>query len=305
MRAALARYADKGNAALVLVEPTRRPLIVHAGKSHEVKDSAKARYEIGSITKVFTGLLMLQTQELGLSRRNQCAAEILFEHRSPGRVCLRELAAHLSGLPEWPGNFPTGAQGQPFLGYGLKSLLAALAEDTSAPLQRGAYRYSSYGTAVLGAALSRSLGTSYALACKRLVTAPLGLDAGFAPFGAGRSGPRGATAFGCFAPAGGMRMSAQGAASFLQACLAPRRTPLAGALRAAERVRASTGITDQYVATGWHVRIHRRQAVYWHNGRTPRGRSFLGYSLQSRRGVAIFSTFDEDWDDTGFSLLEK
>lgn len=212
----------------------------------------------------------------------------------------------MAGLAKWPGNLRVGPPSQPFRLYRPEQLLEALRQDTAVPLQTGTYRYSTYGISVLGAALGLCVGGSYEAACRQLVIEPLGLDAAFLPASQTRRTETwrlASTRFGSFAPAGGLLLSAEGVATFLAACLVPLATPLAAALGAAETIRAPTGRPGHAVAQGWHVRHTRGRAIYWHNGRTPRGRAFVGYSPHHHRGAAVLAGFDEDWDDLGFALV--
>jgi CubicO group peptidase (beta-lactamase class C family) len=301
----VALHAQRGRLAMAAVSRDRSPQCLHAGSRGEVCCGAQTEFEIGSVTKVFTNLLLLVGDAHGWCRREMCAAEIVLGRKRPATLPLDDLAAHLGGLPEWPSNLEVGPSEQPFCHYRASLLEEALVEDTKTHRVAGGYRYSTYGTAVLGAALARTADSSYPEACRRHVLTPLGLEGRFgleqkdySPAGQ----PAGETFFGCFAPAGGLLLKTGDAVSFISACLDPDRTPLAGALRAAEAIRAPLG-PGWAVAQAWHVKEAASGAIYWHNGRTPQGRSFFGYCPARGLGVAIMSDFDQDWDAAGFGHL--
>lgn len=272
----------------VLADRTQTPAIMSAGDE-------SFRFELGSVTKVFTALLLLRAAQAGCLSEEDCALGLLGVAAKP-RLPVRALAAHASGLPEWPGNYHPG-QNSLFAHYTESALMAALCRDASAIRGDPGYRYSSYGAAVLGAAMARRLGLTYAEACSRFVLQPAGLaSAGFIE-------EPGFTCFGCFAPAGGLVATVADLRKFLGLLLHPPDSDWERCLAKAEGVQLATGFAGTAMALGWHVRLEPGPLVHWHNGRTPRGRAFVAYSRAIGRGVALATNGDEGLDELGFALL--
>lgn len=253
------------------------------------------RFELGSVTKVFTAFLLLRLADAGVTGEEECALTLL-GLPSVNRLPMRALAAHASGLPEWPANFAP-RPGSLFEHYSASELLTALASDAAELGGGPRYEYSSYGMTVLGLALSRRLGMSYAEACARFVLEPAGMH------GAGFPTEPDCTRFGCFAPAGGAAATAADLRALLRVLLCPPDRAWERCLSRAEAVQLPTPIDGMAMALGWHVRVDGPDPVYWHNGRTPRGRAFVAYSRALGRGVALASNGDQQLDELGFALL--
>ncbi len=74
-------------------------------------------FEIGSISKTFTGLILARMVEAGKVRLDEPVRELLpagTVAKPPGEeITLLDLVTHHSGLPRMPDNFPPGRSGQP------------------------------------------------------------------------------------------------------------------------------------------------------------------------------------------------
>lgn len=135
-----------------------------AGVGEEaITPGPETRYELGSITKVFTGMLLadaVERGEVGLGDPLQRWLPEL-EGTPVGEVTLREVATHHGGVPSLPPRL------------GVTGLLAGITNSnvyevsTGALLTdardveltgRGGYRYSNLGVALLGHALARAGG---------------------------------------------------------------------------------------------------------------------------------------------------
>lgn len=282
------RLSPAGAWAVVLADIGQKPAVVGAGDK-------SFRFELGSITKVFTALLLLRAAALGRLREDECALALLGV-KGETRLPVRALAAHASGLPEWPDDFRP-APDSLFAHYTEADLLAALGRDAPTLRADAGYRYSSYGSAILGAAVAKRLGLAYTAACSRLVLEPGGLA------GAGFTAEPGFTRFGCFAPAGGLVASMADLQALLGLLLQPPDAGWESCLARAEEVQLATGVAGMAMALGWHVRLEPGPCIHWHNGRTPRGRAFVGYSRTAKRAVALATNGDVALDELGFSLL--
>src|SRR6478735_2282732 len=137
-------------------------------------------FPIGSITKVFTTLVLADAAANGVVSLDTPLAAILPETPpvGPYPITLRHLASHTSGLPRLPKGLRHQAlrnRADPYRNFSTADLLAALeaARPHPAPGQR--VRYSNFGMALLGEALSRQSGIPYHRLVLERVAGPLGL----------------------------------------------------------------------------------------------------------------------------------
>lgn len=137
-------------------------------------------HQIGSVTKVCTGLLLaLEVVEGALTLETR-VGELLPELTGPiGGVTLGQLVTHTSGLPRLPPGMWRKAFGaaarDPYADLDESALLAAVAGTSPRPTSRP--RYSNLGFGLLGTALTRHRGTTYGALVRDRVTGPLGMTA--------------------------------------------------------------------------------------------------------------------------------
>jgi CubicO group peptidase (beta-lactamase class C family) len=127
------------------------------------------QFEIGSATKVFTALLLLESDRLDKVSRHDPAAKFLLSPNDPAQAILSEitlptLATHTSGLPRLPSNFGSHPEtkSDPYASYDRSHLIDALHSDGGKALNGGTMNYSNFGAAVLGESLATAWGTTYA-----------------------------------------------------------------------------------------------------------------------------------------------
>ena len=150
---------------------------VSAGGS---EPTAETMFEIGSITKVFTALLladMVERGEVALDDPVQkyLPASVIVPSRGGRQISLADLATHTSGLPRIPGNMDASDMDNPYARYGSAELYTFLA-SYMLPRDPGAqWEYSNLGMGLLGHALSLRSGMSYEALLRRRVFDPLGM----------------------------------------------------------------------------------------------------------------------------------
>jgi CubicO group peptidase (beta-lactamase class C family) len=211
-------------------------------------------FEIGSITKVFTTLLLADMVERGEVKLDDPVQQYLpAEGRLPGTVgeeiTLRHLATHTSGLPRLPGNLdgPDLNPEDPYAHYQEEALLTFLSRYRPRRRPGQTNEYSNLGMGLLGYLLARRAGKEYeALLAERVLT-PLGLrDTGLrlAPEAAARLAPAHAGGkevrhwdLGVLAGAGGLRSSTRDMLRFLSAQLGQAGGPLQSAIQLTHQVQ--------------------------------------------------------------------
>ena len=246
-----------------------------------------AVFELGSITKAVTGLLLADAVVRGEVSLDTPLGECL-----PGARGLRlgDLASHTAGVPRLPLAFfrRTGFRNRaPYEGSTVDELVADL---RTVRLRRPRVRYSNFGAALLGQALAARLGAPYERLAEERVLRPLGVEevwARGAPAVAQPHDRRGRPVapweMGAYAPAGCLRGTARGALALSAACLRPP-APLAEAVTLALTPRA--GGRAMSVGLGWlRSPAHRGARMWWHNGGTLGSRSFTAFIPE--RGIAV------------------
>ena len=143
-------------------------------------------FEIGSITKTFTGILLARRVERGELELDDRVGDFLPEgwtlSDEAGDVTLEHLTTHTSGIPRLPANllgvgniFGQAFGGDPYRNYSEEDFRAALA-DVELNFEPGASReYSNFAVGLLGFLLATHNGTDYETLLKSEILKPLGM----------------------------------------------------------------------------------------------------------------------------------
>jgi D-alanyl-D-alanine-carboxypeptidase/D-alanyl-D-alanine-endopeptidase len=147
---------------------------------HAEVPASQVLFEIGSITKVFTGILLADAVvdgKLGLDDTLAQRLPVKFDHFATGAVTLRQLATHSSCLPRLPDNIKTAsADGEdPYAHYDDKALFDYLATANLAVRPPCEPVYSNLGFGILGVVLERAYGKPWAALVAERITGPLGM----------------------------------------------------------------------------------------------------------------------------------
>lgn len=279
------------------------------------------RFQIGSVTKVFTALLLAESERAGKVSRHDAAAKYLLPGGDPDQaklapITLLTLTTHTSGLPRLPANLgenPDGAA-NPYGRHDRAATVAALRlHGPTAPVGR-AVAYSNFGVGVLGEALGAAWGTSYAAALRERVLGPLqmrtsalALDgeappADLAPgHAAGKRVPR--WTFVAAAPAGALEATPRELGVFLEFCLGRSESPLRTALAATLVPQREAPEVGGRIGLGWFIAGEPGKPVYWHNGATNGYHAFVAFCPAEGRGVALLTNDAKSCDPLGRALL--
>jgi len=276
------------------------------------------QFELGSITKVFTALLLAESERLGKVGRNDPAAKYLLPPTDPdqaalAKITLLSLTTHSSGLPRLSSNIGANsdANPDPYARYDRALLVEALRKDgAAAPAGRGV-AYSNFGAAVLGEALAAAWGTSYADALRAHVLEPLGLKAttvglaglppppDFPPDHAyGKTVPN--WTFQAYAPAGALRSSAREMAILLRACMGQGTSALHAAIESTLQPQRTVDDVGGHIGLGWFI---TDEGIVWHNGATAGSHAFLAFNPKTGAGVAMLANIQLDLEQLGFGLF--
>ena len=279
------------------------------------------QFEIGSVTNVFTALLLAESERAGKVSRHDAAAKYLLPPADPAqaalaKITLLSLTTHTSGLPRLPANIGKNpaASPDPYAAYDRTALVEGLRAHGPGAVVGSPVSYSNFGVSVLGEALAAAWGTSYADALRTHVLAPLGMNAttvgiagappptDLAPAHAGAKRVPNWTWQAC-APCGGLRCSARELAAFLTACLGGPDAPLHAALAATLQPQRADDDIGGHVALGWMLTDDTDRPIAWHNGATAGSHAFVAFSPKTGAGVAILANVQKGSEGLGFALL--
>lgn len=142
----------------------------------------RAVFEIGSISKTFTSLMlakMVVRGELALDRpvRELLPPGTAVPQRDGRDIELGHLACHISGLPRLPkGLMPRGMfAADPYAGCTEEVVLGGLAATRLRSVPGDRFHYSNLGAGVLGIALARHAGVGYEDLVHAEICRPLGM----------------------------------------------------------------------------------------------------------------------------------
>ncbi len=314
------QYADTGiyPAMVVVVVDDGHVQIAGFGKlaDGETPDGDTV-FEIGSVTKTFTALLLARGVLAKRWTLDTPVATLLPDYRIPVRngrsITLGLLAEQFSGLPRLPGNLQPADLGNPYADYGPDRLKAFLA-SYSLPRDPGvAYEYSNLGFGLLGEALAQRSKVPYGELLQRDVLAPLAMNSTGVELTASmrkhlavghdeEGKPARHWQFGALAGAGALLSTGDDMLRYLQANMGLLKTPLAAAMRLAHEPRRDIGGGDR-IGLAWMIHHTPHGDVVWHNGETGGYSSFIGFTSDGRRGVVILTNGTGAPQELGFAVL--
>ena len=167
--------------AVGLTDSTGTHFYVHGWSDLEkqIKADQHTLYEIGSITKSFTGLLLAKfvvQNSLVLSTpvNDFLPDSINLTDKKGNPVTLKSLATHSSGLPRLPSNLDVINQFDPYENYDQNSMYSFLGHYTPRTVGKN-FVYSNLGFGLLGDVLSNYKQSPYRSLVSDQILKPLGL----------------------------------------------------------------------------------------------------------------------------------
>ena len=242
---------------------------VASGTGAAAKVDRDTLFEIGSITKVFTALILADMVNKGEVSLDDPAAKYLpAGHRMPERngrqITLRDLSTHRSGLPRMADDMrPVDDPDGPFFDYTEPRLLAFLDRYQLTRDIGSQWEYSNLGVGLLGYLLARAAHTDYETLVRKRITVPLKMEdtlitlpprqaARLAPAFDAYMRPTKPWNIGILTGAGGLRSTAADMLIFAKAVLDPK-SPVASAVKTALSVRVPGEAPQVDQALGWEV----------------------------------------------------
>jgi serine-type D-Ala-D-Ala carboxypeptidase/endopeptidase len=159
--------------AFVCADPTRRRAL-----------DTRTAFEIGSVTKTMTGMLLADLIAAGkLSLEDPLARHLPPGTRVPSfqgqPIRLKHLTTHTSGLPGLPARMPQEDPSNPYAALSEQALLASLGDVTLAAAPGARWAYSNFGVMVLSSALARAAKQDFEALLRERLFRPLGMKQAF------------------------------------------------------------------------------------------------------------------------------
>jgi CubicO group peptidase (beta-lactamase class C family) len=275
-------------------------------------------FEIGSITKAFTSMVLADMAERGEVTLDDPIQTLLPEGvtaptRNDDSITLATLASHSSGLPRLPSNLSPADPTNPYADYTVRQMYDFLSAHELRRDIGAQYEYSNFGAGLLGHLLALRHGTSYEQLVLERIAEPLGMNetrVTLTPAMTERlaQGHAGTTPVSnwdipTLAGAGALRSTARDMLILVAANAGLSETSLYDAFRATHEGRTTAG-PNMKVGLGWHIRAGENGETIWHNGGTGGYRSFAGFLPSDRTGVVVLTNTRISVDDIGFHLLD-
>jgi serine-type D-Ala-D-Ala carboxypeptidase/endopeptidase len=280
--------------------------VVGYGRVSESDASTPSRdtvFEIGSVSKVFTGLLLAQMVQEHLIELNEPVQKLLGDSmtmpKGEREITLVDLATHSSGLPRMPSNFNPKDITNPYADYSVEQLGKFISGYKLRRQPGVRSEYSNLGVGLLGHALAVKSGGTYESLLRARICDPLAMaDTGITLSDAQKARlaqahdsdgrPESNWDLPTFAGAGAIRSTAADMLKFLAANIGLVKTPLDAAIAASHVVHFEVPDGPHDVALCWQVQ--RKPLVIWHNGQTGGYHSYVAFSPDKRLGVVVLAT---------------
>jgi CubicO group peptidase (beta-lactamase class C family) len=275
-------------------------------------------FEIGSITKVFTALLLADMAERGevklddpVARHLRAGAKV--PERNGRVITLLDLSTQSSGLPRLPDNMKPANPLNPYVDYTAEQMFEFLGRYQLTRDVGAEFEYSNLGVGLLGQALSMRAGKTYEALVKERILDPLEMD---------RTGvtltpwmqehlAKGHSAGGMVMPnwdlpalagAGALRSTMNDMLKFARANLDSSGARLPRLMQQTHVVRRSVG-KDMSIGMNWLIRSINGRDVVWHNGGTGGYRTWIGFDKTRQIAAIVLTNSAIGNDDLGFELV--
>ena len=305
LKAMLRDYIDSdklGVGLVVAMVDEHGKRIVSHGKldnSTEANVDGDTLFEIGSVTKVFTGLLLQDMVDRGEMKLDDPVQKYLPKSvRMPTyqgkQITLLHLATHTSGFPREVDNFSPASWRNPGAGYTVSQAYDFLSHCKLRFEPGTKQRYSNFGVELLGHIIALKAGKDYETLVLERICLPLGMNSTRVAvplelksrLATGHALPgRSVPDFDCsvFPGGGGLRSTANDLLKFVSAYLGLAPSPLASLMQNAEAAHL--------VESGAKLRLAwwGEGTLFEHGGRTFGCSTKLAFDTGKRRGVVVLS----------------
>lgn len=335
-RAIIDEYAltlpEQAEIAIGIIQPDtvyRLGFLIKGGKAMPIDNSQRV-FEIGSITKTFTGALLMDQVSRGNMKLDDPIAGYLpardkIKSEKARLVTLKQLLTHTSGLSNGPASF--------ILPYVRAKLFSA--DNPHRYIKWKHYRkylrnekldfnpgeqwaYNNCGFSLLGHLVAEQEHLPWEELVEQRLFAPLGMHHSYAT---GEGVPPGLLVQGyddAGKPAGLWDMDFINPAGSIKSCMDDMLLWISAHLHAAEgslfdamkqRYDIPTGWDGNFMGNAWIHRVKDTGHIIWHGGATGAYRAFAAFDDDQKTGVVILTNFSSHHpnmkDEEGKSMIRQ
>lgn len=276
-------------------------------------------FEIGSVTKVFTTLILAEMAEKGELSLDDPIDKFLPEHivtpsKNGKKITILDLATHTSGLPRFPDDFPI-LDSDAMQEYDREKIYNYLSRVKIHRDIGSQYEYSNIGVSLLGHVISLQAGQSYEELVKTRISDKFGMentcikqcdkqrDQFAKPHSFGNQVDE-LNLSEDMVGAGEIRSSGKDMLAFLSYAMGLKESSLKSSFELAQT--ANHKIDDLLsVGLAWHItQDEDGRKIIWHNGATNGFASIIGFDPESNQGVVVLTNSMIPVDDIAVWLFQ-
>lgn len=288
-------------------------------------------FEIGSNSKIFTGMMLSKSINTGTLELDQRVASIIDEVNIDGSVfkemTLEELTTHTSGLSRMPNgiNFSVNTLfsglvgGNPYSNATIDNVIKAM-KNTS--IDEGKeWVYSNYGVGILGMCLSKANSGSYEETLQEMISRPLGMTNTSTLYYEEKSdmyaeGLRSYYKLGNFGigmrnqpwdmkegivAAGGIRSNAEDMLVLLKVITEGETPYILSSMEPIKEIDESMSMGMNWIIDT----LDSGETIIWHNGQTGGFNSYIGIIKGENKGVFVVSNSVIDVQELAYMILTE
>lgn len=314
-----------GSAFSVAVVDEGGTKFYNAGKTSKQANAAVANehtvYELGSITKVFVGILLAEAVRRGEVKLDDPISkhlpkDVVTPKFNGKDITLLDLTTHHSSLPRLPENFSPKTMADPYVDYTVKQMYEFLGQVKLTKEIGSEYGYSNFGVGLLGHILSLKAKMPFSELVNSRILKPLGMNETAvvlnprmkANLALGYDADGDQTPgwdFDALAGAGALRSTASDMSKFIAANLGLTKTSLDASLADAQVMRKTGERATQKIGLGWHADPLLKRQLIFHGGGTGGFVTLVALDREKKTGVFVATNSTAKSDDIGVHILES
>lgn len=275
-------------------------------------------FEIGSISKTFTGIIVADEVVNGKMKLSDPISKYLSDYtkvptRNNRSITIKDVATHSSSLPRMPTNFSPANPNNPYADYTIEMAYEFI---SSIELTRDIgekYEYSNLALGMLGHILELQYKKDYEAIMVDRIANTLGMDNTRVVFTPNmikhlaKGHDNGEEVENWDLPAlvgaGGIRSSAVDMVKYVQANMGVHKTTLYEAMQLSHKIAYEN--EDQKVKRGLTWNYDNDREIVHHGGATGGYRAFAGFVKGTQKGVVVLSNSTESIGKIGIKLLDE
>ncbi len=292
-----------------------------ARENKSLPDPAASIFEIGSVTKTFTSLLLAKAvadkrMSLDDPINKYLPDSVPLLQFKDSVIRLRHLSNHTAGFPRLPANIFTADvdPADPYKHYSLQNMFSYLVSYKPTVQPGSTFAYSNYAAGLLGCLLARQHGQSFEKMIAEQITRPLKMRStriNLRPqdslqFVQGYNEKGKATSpwdLGPLQGSGAIRSTLDDMILYTRAQMSLRNKSLKKAMLLSHQTSFESA--SNRMGLGWRITENAHRQYWHHSGGTGGFRSFVGFDKKRQLAVLILSNTAVEVTDIGVNILEN